>query len=260
MKSNATIWVQSCSAEADAAIWKTYQDSVRRHARKVVRSDLQVEFHGVSKTYPGIDYVDSAVQLVTNEVVRNAIQAEQNGYAAFAFVSTNDAGNREVKELTDYPAVFIAETAVHLAAQMAGKFGFLTHNAGSRKKMESLTIERFGLREMLVEGASINLTYKDFAAMYRDPAPILAQFENEARKIIARGARVLIPAGGPLNMFFVDQGFRQVDGVPLIDIMAVLLKEAEKGIDLQALGVPVRGAPTVTPEQKETLRGLFLAS
>ena len=183
MTNKATIWVQSCSAEADAAIWKTYQDSVRRHARKVVRADLSVEFHGVSKTYPGIDYADSAVQLVTNEVVRNAIKAEQEGYAAFAFVSTNDAGNREVKELTDYPAVFIAETAVHLAAQMAGKFAFLTHNAGSRKKMESLTSERFGLREMLVEGASINLTYNDFAAMYRDPAPILAQFEMKARHV-----------------------------------------------------------------------------
>ncbi len=259
MTHSATIWVQSCSAESDAAIWSTYQDSVRRHARKVVRKDLSVEFHGVSRTYPGIDYVDSAVQLVTHEVVRNAILAEQAGYAAFAFISTNDAGNREVRELTGIPAVFISETAVHMAAQLGGKFAFLTHNAGSRKKMESLTVERFGMGAMLVDGASINLTYKDFAGMYRDPAPVLAQFEREARQAIARGARVLIPAGGPLNMFFVDQGFRQVDGVPLLDIMAVLLTEAERMVTLNVLGAPQRGASTVTPEQREQLRALFLA-
>jgi Asp/Glu/hydantoin racemase len=256
----ATIWVQSCSAEADPAIWGAYQDSVRRHARKVVRKDLAVEFHGVSRTYPGIDFVDSAIQLAATEVVRNAIRAEQAGYAAFAFTSTNDAGNREVRELTSLPAVFISETAAHMAAQLGGKFAYLTHNPGSRKKLESLTAERFGLGAMLVEGASIDLTYNDFAGMHRDPAPILAQFEREARRAIARGAQVLIPAGGPLNMFFVDQEFKQVDGVPLLDIMAVLLKEAERMVDLHALGAPQRGASSVTPQNREKLRAMYLQS
>jgi Asp/Glu/hydantoin racemase len=254
-----TIWVQSCSAESDAAVWGTYQDSVRRHARRVARPERQVEFHGLSTTYPGIDYVDSAVQLATIEVVRNAIRAEQGGYAAFAFISTNDAGNREVRELTDIPCAFVVEAAVQMAAQLGGKFAFLTHNPGSRRKMEALTAERFGLGAMLVEGASIGLTYQDFAGIYREPGPILAQFEREARAAIARGARVLIPAGGPLNMFFVDQGFRQVDSVPLLDIMAVVLKEAERLADLKALGAAQRGAPGVTPEQKERLRALYLA-
>lgn len=257
---NSTIWIQSCSSESDAGIWGSYQDSVRRHAGKVVRQGLSVEFHGVSKTYPGIDFVDGAIQLAAQEVVRNAILAEQAGYAAFAFISTNDAGNREVRELTDIPCAFIMEAAVHMAAQLGGRFAFLTHNGGSRKKMESLTVERFGLGGMLVEGASINLTYKDFAGMHREPGPILAQFEREARQAIARGAKVLIPAGGPLNMFFVDQGFKQVDGVPLLDIMAVVLTEAQRLVDLNALGSPQRGASMVTPEQKEKLRALFLAT
>lgn len=256
----STIWIQSCSAESDAAIWGSYQASVRRHARKVVRKDLSVEFHGVSRTYPGIDFVDSAIQLAAHEVVRNAILAEQAGYAAFAFISTNDAGNREVRELTDIPCAFVVEAAVHLAAQMGGKFAFLTHNAGSRRKMEALTAERFGLGGMLVEGASINLTYNDFAGMHREPGRYLAQFEREARQAIARGAKVLIPAGGPLNMFFVDQGFKQVDGVPLLDIMAVVFAEAQRLADLNALGAPQRGASMLTPEQKDKLRAMFLAA
>ena len=257
MTQNSTIWVQSCSAEADAALWTTYQDSAKRHARKVVRPDLSVQFHGVSTTYPGIDYLDGALQLATREVVRNAIQAEQQAYAAFVMISTNDSGNREVRELTDFPAVFITETAVHFAAQLGGKFAFLTHNPGARKKMELMT-ERYGLGSLLVEGASLNMTYQDFTRIYQDPAAGLAEFTREARKVIARGARILIPVGGPLNMFFVDQGFKQVDGVPLLDILAVALKTAEQLIDLNALGVPQRGASEVKPEFKEKLRALFL--
>lgn len=260
MSQDKTIWVQSCSAESDAAIWQAYQDSVRRHARKVVRPGWSVEFHGVRQTYPGIDFVDSAVQLAATEVVANAIRAEQAGYAAFAFISTNDAGNREVRELTGIPCAFIVEAAVHAAAQLGSRFAFLTHNPGSRKKMEQLTAERFALGSMLVEGASLQMTYRDFAGMHQDPASYLGQFEREARSAIARGARVLIPAGGPLNMFFVDQGFRQVDGVPLLDIVAVVLKEAERMADLRALGMPTRGGGSlVSAEQRDQLRALFLA-
>jgi Asp/Glu/hydantoin racemase len=256
----STIWLQSCSAESDPAIWGAYQDSVRRHARKVVRKDLAVEFHGLSMTYPGIDFVDSAIQLAAMEVVRNAILAEEGGYAAFAFTSTNDAGNREVRELTGIPAVFITETAVLRASQQGGKFAFLTHNRGSLRKLEQLAAERFGVGAMLVEGASTGLTYSDFDGIRRDPAPVLAQLEREARKAIGRGARVLIPSGGPLNMFLVDQGFTQVDGVPLLDIMTVLLEEAERVVDLHAEGAPPRGASLVTPEQREKLRALYLLS
>lgn len=252
----ATIWLQSCSAESDPGLWGAYQDSVRRHARKVVRPELAVEFHGVSRTFPGIDFVDGAIQLAAHEVIRNAILAEQRGYAAFAFTSTNDAGNREVRELTGIPSAFISETAVHAAARR-GKFAFVTHNLGSLRKLEQLARERFAMGGKMVPGAATGLTYNDFEGIRRDPAPILKQLETEARKAISRGAQVLIPSGGPLNMFLVDQGFTQVDGVPLIDIMAELLQETERLIDRKA-GIAQREASLVSPAQRDQLRRLFI--
>lgn len=256
MDRKSTIWLQSCSAESDPGLWGAYQESVRRHARKVVRPDLAVEFHGVSRTFPGIDFVDSAIQLAAHEVVKNAILAEQRGYAAFAFASTNDAGNREVRELTGIPSAFITETAVHAAAKR-GRFAFVTHNLGSLRKLEALGRERFGMGANMVPGAATGLTYNDFEGIRRDPAPILAQLQAEARKAIARGAQVLVPSGGPLNMFLVDQGFTQVDGVPLLDIMAELLKETERLLDRKA-GIPQREPSLATAAQRDKLRALFL--
>ncbi len=257
MSHHATLWLQSSSGHADAANWAVYQESAKRHANRVVRPGLKVEFHAVSETYPGVDFLDSGLHLVTREVARNGILAEQRGYAAFVNVSTNDAGLPEIREMTDIPTAFITESAVHLAAQMGARFGFLTHNPGSRKKMELMT-RRYGLGERLVEGASLEMRYSDFPRIYQDPASGIAAFSQAAREVIARGANVIIPAGGPLNMFFVDHDLRHVDGAPLIDIMANVIKSAERAIDLHALGVPQRGSSMVSPDFKARLREIFL--
>lgn len=259
MSHNGTLWLQSSSADTDAAIWSVYQKSVKAHAQRIVSPQFKVEFHGVSTTYPGVDHLDSALLLVSREVVRNAVIAEQKGYAAFVQVSTNDAGAREAREITDMPLAFITEAAAHLAVQTGGKFGWLTHNVGSRKKMELMTAQ-YGLGSSLVEGASLDMTYHDFANLFANPEAGLESFRHEARKMIARGARVIVPAGGPLNMFFVDHGLREVDGVPVIDILAAVIKAAEQAVALAALGVPQRGSSLVRPEWKTKLREMYLAA
>ena len=75
------IWLQSSSSDADAAIWRVYQQSAQRHARALLGERFDFEFHGVSRTFPGVDQSDSAFHLASREVVRNAILAEQQGYA-----------------------------------------------------------------------------------------------------------------------------------------------------------------------------------
>ncbi|MBM3409748.1 MAG: hypothetical protein FJY25_20970 [Betaproteobacteria bacterium] len=252
------LWLQSSSSDSDAAIWSVYQQSARRHARALLSPQFDFEFHGVSRTFPGVDQSDSAFHLATREVVRNAIVAEQRGYAGFVNVSTNETGHLEVRELTDFPAVFITEAAVHLAAQIGGRFAFLTHNRGARLRMEAFTRE-YGLGDQLVEGSSLALTYHDFSAMYANPGPALDTFRIETRKAIARGARVLIPAGGPLNMFFVENQLRAIDGVPLLDILGVALKSAEAQIALRDSGMVFRGPSSYPDSWKTTLREMFLA-
>lgn len=256
MGNGARIWAQSCSAEADA-VWSVYQESVKRHAVRIARPGTEIEFHGVKSTFPGIDHLDSAEHLATLEVVRNAIHAEQRGYAAFVMISTIDAGHRQVRELTDLPAVFITECAVHLASQLAGRFAFLTHNRMILDKMQRIA-RGYGLGGRMVDGASLDLTYRDFRRMYEDPEPVLAAFVGEARKAVGRGAGILLPAGNPVNMFLLDHGVRDVDGVPLLDSFAAAVKTAEALADLRGMGT-TRGASPATREQREGLRAHYLS-
>lgn len=256
MTNGARIWAQSCSAEGDP-VWSVYQESVRRHARRIARPGTEVEFHGVATTFPGIDHLGSAEHLATFQVVRNAIQAEEQGHAAFVMISTIDAGRREVRELTDLPAVFITECAVHLACQLAGKFGFLTHNPMILDRMQRLAGD-YGLGARIVEGACLDLTYRDFRSMYEDPEPVVAAFEREARKAIARGAGILLPAGNPVNMFLVDHGVREIEGIPVLDSFGAAISAAEMLADLHRLGI-TRGGSPATREQREGLRAHFTA-
>ena len=253
----AKIWIQSCSAEEDA-VWSVYQESVKRYARKIARPDIEIEFHGVKTTFPGIDHLESAQHLATFEVVRNAIQAERQGYAAFVMVSTIDAGHREVRELTDFPVVFITECAIHLASQLAGKFAFLTHNQAILKKMERMA-RGYGLGQRMVEGASLDLTYQDFRRIYENPEPVLAAFARQARKAIERGAGILLPAGNPVNMFLLDHGMRKVEGVPVLDIFGAAVKTAETLADLKRMGI-TRGGSPATIEQREGLRAHYISA
>lgn len=254
MTDGVRIWVQSCSAEGDV-VWSVYQESVRRHARRIARPGTEVEFYGVSATFPGIDHLGSAEHLATFEVVQNAVRAEQQGHAAFVMISTIDAGRREVRELTDLPAVFITECAIHMACQLAGRFAFLTHNRMILDRMQRLAVE-YGLGERMVQGGCLELSYSQFRGMYEDPAPVVEAFEREGRQAVGRGAGILLPAGNPVNMFLLDQGVRAIDGVPVLDSFGTAVATAQTLADLRRLGVG-RGASTVTREQREGLRAHF---
>jgi Asp/Glu/hydantoin racemase len=218
------IWVQSCSADDGA--WDVYQKALQAHAAHLLRGDTAIEFHGLAKTIPGIDSLESAQHLATLDVVRATLDAQDRGFDAFLMVSTIDAGRREVRELLDMPSVFITECAVRFISQF-GRFGFLTHNPAILNEMERMATDDYGLGRYLVRGACLNLTYRDFAAMYDGPARFVEEFALEARKVIERGAAGIVPAGGPINMFFVDQGIQEVDGVPVLDTFGLALKTAE---------------------------------
>jgi allantoin racemase len=251
------IWIQSCSAEADAT-WSVYQESVRRHAGEIARPGTVLEFHGVSATFPGIDHLESAQHLATFDVLQNALRAERQGYAAFVMVSTIDAGHREVRELIDLPAVFITECAIHMASLLAGTFAFLTHNLPILRKMERMA-RGYGLGGRLVEGASLGLTYQDFRRIYDDPDPVLSAVAREARRAIDRGARILLPAGNPVNMFLLDHGLRHVDGVPILDSFGTAVKTAEMLVDLRRMGLTGAGSPA-TADQREGLRAHYASA
>ena len=221
----------------------------------MARPGTLVESHGIAGTPFGKDRFRAAFHRVTTLMIESALRAEPEGFDAIAVINTFDHGYHELRELTRLPLVFITESAMHLACQLTARFGFVTHNHEILEHVR-LLIRRYGLEDRTIEGAHLGLTYEDFPRMYAEPEPYLAAFRAAARSVVQRGAGALLISGNPVNMFLIDQGLRDVDGVPIVDGCAAMMKTAEMLVDLDRLGIR-RGDGTVTTESRIKLRALF---
>ena len=256
------LWLQSGSALAadDATPYgKRYEESLTRHMQAVARSGTQMETFGIEGTPPGKDRYRAAYHIVTSQMIEGVLRAEAQGFDAVAVINTLDHGYYEMRELLDIPVVFISEAAMHLACQLAPAFAFVTHNELIGLHIAELA-KRYGLAERMVAGAHLGLTYEDFPKMYDDPAVYVERFADAARQAIGRGAAMLLVAGNPLNMFLIDQGVKEIDGVPILDCCTAAIKTAELMVDLHRLGIrrSAKGlfeAPP--PGAKEEIRKLY---
>lgn len=233
------IWLQSGSAlTADSATpyGKLYEESLARHLKAVARPGTELRAFGIDGTPHGKDRFHAAFQVVTGLMIKSALRAEREGYDAVAVLNTFDHGYYELRELLDIPVVFISECAMSLACQLAPTFAWVTHNAAMQLHTADLA-KRYGMASRMVAGASLGLTYEDFPKMYADPDAYVGRFAAAARETIARGATSLLVAGNPLNMFLIDRGVKDIDGVPILDCCTATVKTAEMLVDLHKLGV-----------------------
>ncbi|MBL4720625.1 MAG: hypothetical protein JKY20_05795 [Alphaproteobacteria bacterium] len=256
------LWLQSGSAlAADNATpyGRLYEDSMNRRLRASARPGVTVDVHGIDGTPHGKDRLHASFHQVTTLMIKSALRAEAEGYDAVAIINTFDHGYYELREVIDLPIAFITESAVHLACQLAPSFGFVTHNAAMLLHLGELT-KRYGVAERMAGGAHLDMTYADFPKMYDTPGPYLDAFATAARTVIAQGAATLLVAGNPMNMFLLDQDVRDIDGVPILDCCATVVKTAEMLVDLEQLGVHrartgLFAAPS--PEDRAKLRDMY---
>lgn len=228
------IWLQSGSAlaaDAGTPYGKRYEASVANHMQSIARPDTELQTFGIGRTPYGKDRYRAALQIVTYEMIKSVLRSEEQGFDAVAVINTLDHGYYEMRELLDIPVVFISESSMHLACQLAPSFSFITHNAAMQLHVVKLA-KRYGLTGRMVEGAHLSLTYEDFLKAYADPASNIDHFSEAARQAIRRGAAMLMVAGNPFNMFLIDQGVREVDGIPIFDCLMAAIKAAEMQVDL----------------------------
>ncbi len=256
------IWLQSGSALAadDATPYgRLYEQSLARHLNSVARPGTTLRTGGIDGTPFGKDRYRAAYHQVVSLMIKSILRAEAEGFDAVAVINTVDHGYYELREVVEVPVVFISESSMCLACQLAPSFSFVTHNPSILLHVSELA-HRYGLAERMVAGGSMTLTYEDFPKMYDEPQRYLDAFAEAARPVIARDAGMILVAGNPLNMFLIDQGVREIDGVPILDCCAAVVKTAELMVDLDKMGIrrSTKGlfaAPP--PEDRARLRDLY---
>ena len=256
------IWLQSgsgLSADGGTPYGTLYENAVQRRLSVIARPGTEIDTFGIGATPFGKDRYHAAKYKVVAGVIESALRAEPEGYDGVGVINTFDHGYYELRELLSIPVVFVTESTLYLACQLAPTFAVIGHNRQIELQVEDLA-RRYGLGSRMIAGESLDLTYDDFPRMYDDPSDYLEKFIIAARAAIKRGAGAFLVAGNPLNMFLVDQSLTEVDGAPVVDGLIATVKTAEMLVDLKAAGVD-RGKnglfKSPSNEDLVKLRGLF---
>jgi Asp/Glu/hydantoin racemase len=228
------IWHQSFTVLEDLP---AYRDAMAAHIKKVVRPDTQVEMHGqlpgtYPSNYPGTDLGFVALtSLHSLQWVARAIEAERSGFDAYAMATIPNPLIREIRTIVDIPVVGYGEASYHIASMLGRRFGLLIFIDRMAPLLED-HIAAHGLSTRCVGVRPSGVTFQLVLAGYSTPGPVIELFQESARELIRAGADVIIPGEMPLNVILAINGVTNVDGVPILDGLAVTMKLAEAFADL----------------------------
>ena len=221
------IWFQGATDRVHMA---PYIDRVEAHLKSILDPDFSATFH---TTTPPATTVHAITEFrVAGNLIRNAVKAEQEGYAAMAITHFQDAGLMEVKSVVDIPVLGLGETTLFHACKLGRKLGLVTINPVFVPWHEEQVI-RYGLQQRVVGVRAVNATVKDFIDGFASREAfdkLKPLWEKECRALLDAGADVIVPAGGLPMMLFSGE----IDGAPVVNGITVVAKTAEMWVKIKA--------------------------
>jgi allantoin racemase len=215
-----------------------YAQSLNELLSQAAAPGTIVDVHGLSEgaaiadQYRYLEYMD------TREILANGLRAEKQGYDAFLIGNIFEPGLHALRELLNIPVLGLCESSIHLACMMGPGFSIanvnpkfvrrVTENVASAGLLGRLV----SIEHMQVErGAILDQAFEDDQVRQM----VIDQFTAAARRGIARGAEVIIPAGGIVMSILAKSGIHAVDKAPVVNGVTGLLKVAELAVQIKQL-------------------------
>lgn len=218
----------------DIARYPAYGDALKRTAAEVTRPDTIVDVRGVAPGTYG-DLPPAAVSIhpfashtLLDQVVGHAIRAEEEGYDVFVLGSYSEPFLRTTRSAVDIPVVSLAETTMLTGCSVAARVGIVTITKSVRWVIEHhLDYHQLRGRFTPVRTVEPELLEDELENAFDDPRPVIDAFTLAARRCIDDFADVVIPAEGLFTQVLVQAGIREIDGVSVMDCVAVTALQAE---------------------------------
>ncbi|HSQ03535.1 MAG TPA: aspartate/glutamate racemase family protein, partial [Burkholderiales bacterium] len=228
------LWYQSLARQAESI---PYGVDLKKLIASIADPDTTVHVQGLSEAagigahYRFLEYHDM------KEVIYNAIRAEKEGYDAFLIGNITDAGIREAREMVNIPVLGLSETSLHMACIMGTSFGLVAISGEwIRRLLEN--VERYGFERRLVGIEPMDTSPLRMREAFGDrerSAAVVAGFTAAAKRLLKKGAEVIIPAGGEIVVFLAQAGIFELDRAPVLNGIFELIKMAEMAVRLRAL-------------------------
>lgn len=167
--------------------------------------------------------------------VVSAIDAEADGYDAFVFGHFQDPGLYEARAACGIPVVGIGESSLLWASHLGRRLGIVSIDS-SFTVIHLEQAERYGLGSRIIGVGGMEAKVEDFEGAFAGDVSakqaLSGVFEQAARVLIAKGADVIVVAGGLFGLLISNERRMSVDGVPVVNCTAVGLAWAEMEIRL----------------------------
>ena len=228
------LWYQSLARQTENT---PYGKLLRATIADAVDPGTTVDMRGVSQSagigvhYKLLEHHDM------REVIYNAMQAEREGYDAFLVGNISDAGLREARECVNIPVLGLCETSLHVACMMGASFGLVTISpkwdlrvrenvARYRLEHRCAGLEPIETSPLELKRAMIDLPFRQ---------GIIEQFNKAARKLLDKGAEVIIPAGGDIIVFLAESHTYEFERAPIVNGIVELVKMGEMAVKLRRI-------------------------
>ncbi|HET7480704.1 MAG TPA: aspartate/glutamate racemase family protein [Rubrobacteraceae bacterium] len=228
----ARVWYQSF---VDPDEQRPYIDRLRDHLDSVAEAGFSYDVAGIS---PPDRYFHPITEFrIAGQVIRNALEAERQGFDAFIVGHFQEPGLNECKGAVDIPVVGLGEAAMLHALTLGRKIGLITINPIFIPWHED-QITRYGLGQRIVGVRAVNTGVDDYMRAFEDVDAykgVLEQFRRQAEPLLEMGVEVIIPAGGlPMLLFSGESNFT-VGGATVLNGITVAAKAAEMAVKLRRL-------------------------
>lgn len=213
--------------------YPAYNAAIVAHAARVLGPGVEVVVGGtVRRTYG--TYTRANFFLKSRDILDSVMAAARDGVDGVAIGCFLDPLLHELREFLDIPVLGIAETGMHTACLLGRRFAVLSHVEALNVKVYEGLVRQSGLESRCAGMAAVDLSMDRLeTAMQQDPEPALRLIREAVAGLVARGAEVIVPGCGLLNLFCVRHGLSQVEGATVLDVTGALLKATESMVVLQ---------------------------
>lgn len=250
------IWYQMGGTYRYGEFYADFAARLENRVSEIVRPDTEVYITGLPKMDSTLAQSKFTEYYHNNQIINNAMRAEKEGFDAFVIAFPMDGALNECREILDIPVVGIFQTACHMATTLGYRFTTITGNDFLCEKYRQQA-ERYGFGERyLPNNYWFEMGREEQYHNYDKLEDFRNRFIPTARRAIADGASALIPlSNGVLSLAYASGLTKEgVDGVPVLDGVACVLKAAEGMVDLKKMGVSVSRKKQVNTRIDEETR------
>ncbi|WED42834.1 aspartate/glutamate racemase family protein [Legionella cardiaca] len=232
MKTKKRIWYQSF---VDPTEQKNYLKELQQCLDNYADEDFKFEVHGLTppdkNLHPLTEFRCAA------QTIKNAIQAEKEGYDAFVIGHFQEPGINEIKACIDIPVIGLGESTMLHACSLGHKIGLITINPIFIPWHEN-QINYYGLQERVTRVSAVEAQVQDFEQAFTNPIVyqrLLSAFTEQVKPVVAQGIEVIILAGGlPMLLLAREKNFT-IDNAVVLNGIAVCAKVTEMTLRLKEL-------------------------